>query len=231
VPRATHRVALGFALVAVACASLTLVACTTLGVPEAQVDERSPGAPVAAFYGDSYTRGTGASTQEARWSTIVCETRRWNEFNPSIDGLGYVNNREFLTSDLVDQIVDLEPAPDIVFVTMGLNDTFSMPARSDEIRAAIDDDLQRFRSEIPDARLIVVEPFWYQDERPQSLEQLIGWVEEAAARVGADYIEGASHWLEGHEDDWMSVDGIHPNDEGYAQIAERMLDELDRLGL
>jgi lysophospholipase L1-like esterase len=29
----------------------------------------------------------------------------------------------------------------------------------------------------------------------------------------------------------MSVDGIHPNDEGYAEIARRMSDELERLGL
>jgi lysophospholipase L1-like esterase len=29
----------------------------------------------------------------------------------------------------------------------------------------------------------------------------------------------------------MAADGIHPNDDGYAEIARRMDAELDRLGL
>ena len=186
---------------------------------------------VAAFYGDSYTRGTGATSPERRWSTIVSSERGWFEFNPSVDGLGYVINRGFAAGgDLVDQIVDHEPEPDVVIVTMGLNDNFIMPAEADDIEAAIDADLQRFDAELPDARLVVVEPFWHQDERPESVAQIIGWVEAAAERVEADYISGASRWIEGHPE-WMAADTIHPNDEGYAEIASRMDEELERLGL
>ena len=191
-------------------------------------------APVVAFYGDSYTRGTGASTPEHRWSTIVANERGWWEFNPSVDGLGYVNNRDLVAAgadgDLVDRIVDHDPAPDVVIVTMGLNDNFSMPARADEIEAAIGADLRRFRDELPDARLVVVEPFWYTDTRPDSVDEIIGWVESAAADVGADHITGASRWLQGHPE-WMAADGLHPNDEGYAELARRMDAELQRLGL
>ena len=191
----------------------------------------SPGAPIAAFYGDSYTRGTGATSPDRRWSTIICAERGWYEFNPSVDGLGYVSNRGLaLGGDLVEQIVDHDPPPDVVIVTMGLNDNFSMPHRADEIEAAIGADLTRLREELPDARLVVVEPFWYTDDRPESVEQIIDWVEDAAERVGADHIDGASRWLEGHPE-WMADDIIHPNDEGYAQIAERMDQELERLGL
>ncbi len=189
---------------------------------------------MVAFYGDSYTRGTGATSPERRWSTIVAADRGWFEFNPSVDGLGFVNNRGGGLAgpgvDLVDQIVDHEPAPDIVIVTMGLNDNFSMPSRADEIEAAITDDLERLREELPSARLIVVEPFWYSDDRPESVEQIIGWVEDAAAEVGADHIAGASRWLEGHPE-WMAADLIHPNDEGYAEMARRMDAELSELGL
>jgi lysophospholipase L1-like esterase len=118
----------------------------------------------------------------------------------------------------------------VVIVTMGLNDNFAMPTDADAIEAAIAADLERFRAELPDARLVVVEPFWHQDDRPDSVEQIIGWVEAAAERVGADYIAGASRWIEGHPE-WMSSDTIHPNDDGYAEIARRMDDELERLGL
>ncbi len=220
------------ATIAVAIGCLALTACT-MPVTSAPGQAASPSASqvVAAFYGDSYTRGTGATSPERRWSTIVSSERGWFEFNPSVDGLGYVINRGFAAGgDLVDQIVDHEPEPDVVIVTMGLNDNFIMPAEADDIEAAIDADLQRFDAELPDARLVVVEPFWHQDERPESVAQIIGWVEAAAERVEADYISGASRWIEGHPE-WMAADTIHPNDEGYAEIASRMDEELERLGL
>jgi lysophospholipase L1-like esterase len=76
----------------------------------------------------------------------------------------------------------------------------------------------------------VVEPFWYTDERPRSVEVINGWVKDAAASIGADYIPGASHWIENHPE-WIADDGLHPNDEGYEVIAERMNAELAGLGL
>jgi lysophospholipase L1-like esterase len=221
------RAASAWALIVAAAALLTACAMA----PGRPAQTPTPGATIAAFYGDSYTRGTGATSPERRWSTIVCDERGWYEFNPSVDGLGFVNNRGLaLEGDLVEQIIEHEPAPDIVIVTMGLNDNFSMPAAADEIESAIGADLERLRTELPDARLVVVEPFWYQDERPDSVEQIIAWVDAAAERVGADYIAGASRWLEGHPE-WMAADLIHPNDDGYAEIAERMDEELRELGL
>ena len=146
--------------------------------------EDTRGARVA-FYGDSYTLGTGASDVEMRWSTIISQQRGWDEFNPSENGLGFVNNRHAF-ADLPDLVIADDPQ--IVFITMGLNDNFSYSRAADRIKAQISDDLGRLSSQLPDARLIVVEPFWYTDERPESVEVIIGWVEDAAAAVGADYI-------------------------------------------
>lgn len=53
---------------------------------------------------------------------------------------------------------------------------------------------------------------------------------EAAATIGADYLPGASHWIEGHPE-WMASDGLHPNDEGYAELAGRMNASLTGIGL
>ena len=188
-----------------------------------------------SFYGDSYTLGTGASDYGKRWSTIVSEQRNWREYNPSVNGLGFVNNRDVIgegaeeaAGDLPSLIIDSDP--EIVFVTMGLNDNFSYDFSADEIHEQIDLDLGRLKSALPEARFIVVEPFWYTDERPTSLGVISGWVEDAAADIDADYIAGASHWIEGHPE-WMADDGLHPNDDGYAAMAERMNAELERLGL
>ncbi|MET0812348.1 MAG: SGNH/GDSL hydrolase family protein [Microbacterium sp.] len=181
--------------------------------------------PVVAFYGDSYTLGTGASDPSLRWSSIVSAERGWREFNPSVNGLGFVNNRTSAgDGDLPDQII--EQNPDIVFVTMGLNDNFSFDRAGDRIHSAIRDDLTRLRTALPDARFVVVEPFWYTAERPESVETIIGWVREEAEAIDADWIAGASRWLDGHyagdAESWMAADGLHPDDTGYAEMAERM---------
>jgi lysophospholipase L1-like esterase len=184
-----------------------------------------------AFYGDSYTLGTGASSPDKRWSTIVSRERNWNEFNPSVNGLGFVTNRADSgegSGDLPSLVIESDP--EIVFVTMGLNDNFSYDFSANEIRVQIGADLDRLKAALPDARFIVVEPFWYTDDRPSSVGVINGWVADAAEAIGADYIPGASHWIEGHPE-WMASDGLHPNDEGYAAMAERMDAELTKLGL
>ena len=211
----------------------TVVVAATLGVSACSTatptSVRDPGTTRVAFYGDSYTLGTGASSAENRWSTVVSEQRGWSEFNPSVNGLGFINNRSaFGDGDLPSLVIADDP--DIVFVTMGLNDNFSFSSRSDDIRTQITDDFDRLTTALPDARFIVVEPFWYTDERPVSVETIIGWVQDAATDIGADYIPGASHWIEGHPE-WMASDGLHPNDDGYAEMATQMDQALRTLGL
>ena len=216
-------------------AAVTLLALATGLTACASPDVGTGGAtgdgPLVAFYGDSYTLGTGASDPANRWSTVVSEERGWREFNPSVNGLGFVNHRDRFgdgSGDLPSLIIAEQP--DIVFVTMGLNDAFSFDDAADRIHEQITTDLQRLRDALPEARFIVVEPFWYTDERPQSIETIIGWVDDAAQEIDADTIPGASHWIEGHPE-WMAADGLHPNDEGYAEMARRMDAELERLGL
>jgi len=218
-------VARTIAATVVVAASLGLVACTAT---EPAVD-RDPNAVRVAFYGDSYTLGTGASATVNRWSTAISEQREWNEFNPSVNGLGFINNRSMFGEGDLPSLV-IADNPDFVFVTMGLNDNFSFDARASDIRSRITDDLDRLTTALPDARFIVVEPFWYTDERPASVETIITWVKDAAEEIGADYIPNASHWVEGHPE-WMASDQLHPNDEGYAEIAKQMDRALRTLGL
>ncbi|MEO8263373.1 MAG: SGNH/GDSL hydrolase family protein [Pseudolysinimonas sp.] len=198
-------------------------------LPDVEPTVTDPDFPLVAFYGDSYTLGTGASGITQRWSTIICTDRGWNEFNPSVNGLGFVNNRT-PSVDEPAQILALDPVPDIVFVTMGLNDNFSYSFAADEIHTAMDADLRNLKAGLPDARFIVVEPFWYTDQRPESLDVIIEWVHDAADDIGADWVPDASHWIEGHPE-WMASDGLHPNDDGYAEMARQMDAALTGLGL
>lgn len=220
-------------LIVVAALSVLVVigAVVTLN-PAAQTAQPEGGTGTGtrvAFYGDSYTLGTGASSAAKRWSTIVSRERNWNEFNPSVNGLGFITNRDnFGDGDLPSLVIDAKP--EIVFVTMGLNDNFSYDDAADSIRSQVSFDFDRLKAGLPDARFVVVEPFWYTDERPESVDAIIGWVRDAADDLGADYIPGASRWIEGHPE-WMADDGLHPNDEGYAAMAVRMDEELAKIDL
>lgn len=215
-------------LAAASCLLALVTACSPgATAPDASTVASSGAGPVVAFYGDSYTRGTGASAEETRWSTIIAAQRGWREINRSENGLGFVNRRDTMGAGLDDiPSLIIDDRPDIVFVTMGLNDNFSYDRAADQIHARIDDDLDRLREGLPAARIIVVEPFWYTAERPASVDVIIGWVAEAADRIGADQVTGASRWLDGHyaddADSWMAADGLHPNDIGYAHMAEEM---------
>lgn len=214
-------------LLLTAAAVLGLTACAAPAPAPTEPPEGD--GPLVAFYGDSYTLGTGASDPSLRWSTVVSEERGWREFNPSANGLGFVNQRDGRPDDLVDLIV--EQQPDIVIVTMGLNDAFSMDGAAARIRSAIDEDLDRFRDELPEARLIVSEPFWYLEESTPESRQVAAWVAESADRVGAERMEGAATWLEDGSDGLMAADGLHPSDAGYKRITEIMDEGLRELGL
>jgi lysophospholipase L1-like esterase len=208
-----------------ALATAVLVACASLApAPEVAAD-----GPVVAFYGDSYTLGTGASDASLRWSTRISESRGWVEVNLSVNGLGFIHNRQlFGDGDLPSKVIAADP--DIVFVTMGLNDNFSYAFAADAIEAQIDTDFQRLTEALPEARFIVVEPFWYTAERPPSVEVIVGWVRDAAERYGTDYIPGASSWIQGRPAE-MASDGLHPNDQGYAEMTRLMDAALLELGL
>ena len=226
----------GAALVLVAVVG-ALGGCAASGPGQATVTpvpvQTFAGGPLVAFYGDSYTLGTGASSPAKRWSTIICRQRGWNEFNPSVNGLGFVNTRVADTQAAggVDEpTMIIARHPDIVIITMGLNDNFSYDLAKSQIHDAITSDFAELKQQLPKARFIVVEPFWYTDARPASLGVISGWVRDAAAAIGADYIPGASRWIE-HHPEWMAADGLHPNDAGYAHMAVEMDAALTRLGL
>lgn len=246
-PRAARLVVLAVAALVAVCAVLVTVSVVTrssradqTGTTTGQTttDQTSggstdPNAPVVAFYGDSYTLGTGASDPAKRWSSVIAAERGWNEFNYSVNGLGFVNHRQSTPPDYGPEdgvSRSIAADPDILFVTMGLNDNFSMPDRADDVRAAIRTDFATLRAALPDARIVVIEPFWYTDDRPDSLTQIIDWVRSEAAVIDADFIPGASHWIEGHPE-WMAADGLHPNDDGYAEMAVRMDESLRAIGL
>ncbi|WP_010205613.1 SGNH/GDSL hydrolase family protein [Salinibacterium sp. PAMC 21357] len=215
----------------VVAATLGLAACASAVASDGPVFVAAADSdgPRVAFYGDSYTRGTGATDPSLRWSTVLSGQHGWSEFNPSVSGLGFMRNRTlFGEGDLPGLIIADDP--DVVIVSLGLNDNFTFDAYSDELPGQILSDFERLSLGLPNTRLIVVEPFWYKTERPASVDVIISWVRDAALAVDADYISGASYWLSAHPE-WISNDNLHPNDAGHAVIAAQMDRALRALNL
>ncbi len=227
-PKPFSSLSRGGIIAGVAALLVIAVGATALVLTLTRPTHRSPteAGAVVAFYGDSYTFGEQASSPDARWSTLLSAQQGWTEVNAGVNGLGYVANRT--DDDTVDRVIAADP--DLILVTMGLNDTFEADARIDEIDAAIRADLARFRAEAPQARIVVVEPFWI----PQPVSsgfRLVAEATAAAADAGLEYIAGAGTWLDGHPE-WRADEQYkHPNDAGYAELARRMTAELVTLGV
>ena len=183
--------------------------------------------PIVAFYGDSCTLGIGASDKSKRRSTLICGERNWREVNPSVNGLGFVNNR----SAALDEPGEVIAArPDIVFITMGLNDKSSYDRAAAEIHRRIGVDFLRLKGALRAARFIAVEPFRHTDERAESLGVISGWVTSAASDIGAAFVPGAPYWIL-HHPEWMAKDRLHPNNERDAEMTCTMNVELKKLAL
>lgn len=174
-----------------------------------------PPGSVVAFYGDSITSGSGASSPSRRWSTLLCAEREWIEMNPSVPGMGFVQSRG--DTDLPTTII--EARPDAILVTLGLDDQLLVDTIPDRVRTAISNDLHDLRSGVPDAQLLIAMPMTVYETLPSQLITLQRWLRTSAAAVSAPVIETAA-WMRGRTD--LTIDGTHFNDAGQLRIARLM---------
>jgi lysophospholipase L1-like esterase len=202
---------------------LALAGCAATEVRAPLVRERVqvtarpplPAGSVVAFYGDSITSGSGASSPSRRWSTLLCAQREWVEVNPSVPGIGFVQSRG--DTDLPATIVDAHP--DAILVTLGLDDQLLVDTIPDRVRAAISNDLHELRSGAPDAHILVALPITVYERQPSQLVTLQRWLRTSAAAVSAPVIESAG-WMRGRTE--LTIDGTHFNDDGQRRIARLM---------
>ncbi|MGK9149421.1 SGNH/GDSL hydrolase family protein [Plantibacter flavus] len=230
-PRLRKRWFAAFIAAAVAVTAVIAVSGLRADVQQTTVARADTGAdvavgPLVAFYGDSYTKGSAASSPSARWSSLVAKAEGWTEYNAGYPGLGFVRKRDQV-GDVAGDVIAQHP--EVLIVALGINDNFVWAGNEQAIQDAVLPEFQRLRDGLPNTRIVVVEPWWYTADRPESVERIIGWVHGAAEAIDADYISGASHWLDENPGAWISEDGLHPSDAGYAHLAQRMLEELDAL--
>jgi lysophospholipase L1-like esterase len=162
----------------------------------------------AVFVGDSYTAGTGATDASTSFPRLVSDRMGW-ELVINGCGLDYCPNYV----EMIPTVVAAKP--DIVFVSGGRNDT-----TSDDVEAQIDKFYTELRAELPDARIIATSPLGDDDPAPRAFERLASTIEDAVTTVGGEYLD-LGQPLEGRPE-LISDDDVHPNDDGYAAIADTL---------
>lgn len=176
----------------------------------------TPPPPRAAFLGDSYTLGVGASDPSLRWSSRVAVSAGWEEINLAQVGTGYVSNGRTGLRNLSEMIPTVAGFnPDIVVVAGGQND-IAQDARDEAV--AVGAFFQDLRAALPSARIIAVGPSYplvYADA-----EVVNAAVRDAAQAVGADYVDLLNPPVLAPE--YLIPGSVHVNDSGHAAIASRV---------
>lgn len=188
-----------------------------------------PAAPRIAFLGDSLTVGVGAPSErgyawltaaELDWPVAVVD---------GVSGSGYVApGAGRPMPDRVERVI--AAGPDVVVVVGGTNDA-GQGYPPQEVGTAAVDLLDDLRDGLPDATVVVVGPF------PTSAEAMLGdhpvadAVRSAADAAGAHYID-ARELLDSPSvdldrwEDYISADGLHPNELGYQLLADLLAERL-----
>lgn len=181
----------------------------------------------AVFVGDSYTYGTGASSESTRWTTLAAEQAGWVEVNLGRGGTGYVTTSDVNGcglaycpnyQEMVSEVV--AENPDVVVVAGGQNDFDEWMADPEAVTAAVAATLTGIRDGLPDARIIVVGP-----STPGNVTDLVtgfaASVEEQAGLVGATFVSLTNPPVLVPE--MVGSDGAHVNDSGHQAIADRVV--------
>lgn len=182
--------------------------------PQAEVSPHGDRGRVG-FVGDSYSFGAAASWPSKRWTSVLCSRLGVTEVNVAVPGMGYVAGRP--TRDYAAQVAVLAAQrPDVVVISGGWNDV-AHRFSTDKILDGLTGTLASTKRLMPSAKVVVVAPVGPASKPPSALVTLRDRARSVVEKAGATYVD-LDFPLTGHPE-WISPDGLHPNDAGYARLA------------
>jgi lysophospholipase L1-like esterase len=178
-----------------------------------------------AVIGDSYTTGTdegglGPRSWTARtWQTLARSGLRIAADVAAEGRAGYCvpGDHGSVFEDLTARAV--KPGDVLVVFFGSRNDQgVDPPLLAERARNAFD----LARRFAPSARFLVIGPPWPTADVPGSMFQIRDVLSAAAAAAGAAFVDPISdHWFVDRPD-LIGPDGVHPNDEGHAYLADKI---------
>lgn len=188
--------------------------------------------PIVAFFGDSYSAGTGATKPSNRWTSVVSADLGWRENNFALGGTGYIatSSTNGCGKDYCPTYIEVIQAlgsdsikPDYVVISGGRNDGRSLPDQFPRIRETY----AAAQALWPDARVIVTSPLWDSTAAPGWLTEGVATTRAAADELGALFLDLGQPL--GGRPDLITADGVHPNDDGYAAVASTFIEKWNEL--
>ena len=212
-----------------AAAVTSTATAVTVPTPVTAADAPTRAAPSplrAVFLGDSYTVGFGSD--DGGYVPDVAAQLGWQATALGQTGTGYVapspTPGQAPYGARVAAVVALDP--DVVVVQGSTNDFYVV----DQVDAAAQAVFAELARELPGTPVVVVGPVMPQNSDASLLTGVRNAVADAAGRSGLPFIDPiGAQWLE-PTDGLYSIDGIHPNDAGYAEFADDLVGALRGLG-
>jgi lysophospholipase L1-like esterase len=223
----TVEVAVGRLATFVASLALVLGMVSQNSALTRRFETLSLGSPVnhVAVIGDSYTSGTdqggqGANAWTARaWQILA---HQGVQIAPDVvsegrAGYGVIGDQGSYFEDLTARAV--RPNDALVVFFGSRNDQGVDPELLTEKARSTFDLARRIA---PSARLLVIGPPWPTADPPDAVLQVNDIMNRQALAVGATYVDPiADQWFVGRPD-LIGADGVHPNDEGHAYLADNI---------
>lgn len=183
----------------------------------------TPKGSIAAV-GDSF-----ASDKATWWPAVLGSCTNNNVTVTQAGGSGFVAKGDGVPYGDPSRVAVVAAAkPSLIVFITAYNDSWRADYDQPAVEAKVVETLRAYKAAVPDAKMLVVGPFWAKDPKPTNILNNRAALIAATAAEGVPYLD-ATPWVWAPEQ--LGKDGMHPNDAGHRDvIARNMLAELVRLG-
>ena len=188
--------------------------------------------PTLLVVGDSYAGG--ADPRTVNYPQLVADKMGWNLDLDAQGGTGFINRIDNVSPPHVPFIdrLDRDAATyrvDYVLVDGGRNDFGEPPER---VVAAADEYIKEVHSDWPNAKIIIILPAYATPDVAANQPAVAEGIRGAAERIGASVIDPvAQRWYRDVDvKPLLAPDGVHLNGDGQTYYADKIIDNLKRMG-
>ena len=187
------------------------------------------------FVGASYTAGIGAEPKTNGYAYITAHALGWTGRYDAVPGSGYLNQGppdggHPGDNTFAARIAQLpaQPAPDLLVLQGGRNDGAYPPS---ELRAAVVHTVEVARGRFAHARIVLLGPIPASFPASGEEFQVAHTLTAAARSTGVDFVDPiAEGWITTENArGYVGTVPAHPDNAGYAFIAHRLVEDIDRL--
>jgi len=169
-------------------------------------------------YGNSITQGFAATEASRTYAFLIAEKRGWQLLNMGFGG------RVSTPSD-APVVASLNPA--VVTVLMGGND-WQIGRPPEAYRRNMEDFLSELRTSNPSLPICLITPLWVPPSwKPEKAVADLEEYRQALRELVSSLADPHLHLIEGpglidHDPALFDTVAVHPNDQGFSQMAERL---------